>query len=740
MSLSSEQPQTVNVVDVVRGIGRRKRLLALLTLAGLGIGLATVFMSKPSYQTEALVIVENTATSFERATSDQQLANAQQIDERFITSQVSVMKSGDLFGRVVDQLALQDNPELNPSLTRIGLLKSLLIAGGFADDPTQFTGRENAIKTMTSKVSVSGIQESNIISVTSRMNDKKAAADTANAVAEAYVASTRESDAGATDRARQWLGTQISDLRQKVSESENAVEKYRSEAGLLKGQTATLGTQQISELNSQITVAETAAGEAAARANEIKSLLASGSIEASSDVLNSPLMQNLREQQAGASRKVSELSAVYLPNHPKMIAAQKDLTAINISLKHEALKVVESLQGQAKVANERAQSLRNNLEKLKGRESEANVSDVKLKSLEREAQANRALLESMLSRYADASARQDTSQQPSKARIIQKAAVPPTPYFPKVGPTIFLTTLAGLALGLGLAFIMEVMSAAANANRGPRALGRTHVAYAQQELPMDIPPLLVRQKPIAPIVPMPSAANAISPVAHMSATGSRIAALELLASQESGSALAMEPLASSIASACNSLKDSRGVKAYSFFSFGCDGPDAALAALMAARTLSENKKRVVIIDVSQHGGDLELLAGLPEGTGLTDLIGGTADFTKIISRDPHSTVHVIRKGLSHDENTVNRVGEKLESVITALNSIYDFVFVHAGEAFVATPVLVKDCPGAFILATAKRQRDAVAAAGVLEGKGVTAPMFVQVNPAQMAEMRKAASA
>ena len=745
MSLSAEHPQSLNVLDVVHGIWNRKAMLTMLTLIGLAIGAFMVFAFKPSFQSEAQLIVENSATSFERATSDQQLSGPSPVDQRLITSQVTVLKSGDLFGRVVDQLKLQEHPEFNPTLTKIGPLKSILIATGFADDPNQYTPRENAIKSMTSKLSVSGIQDSNVMTITSRMYDKKAAADVANALAEAYVASTRENDSGSTDRARQWLATQITDLRKKVSESENAVETYRSEAGLLKGQTVTLGNQQISELNTQITVAETAAEEASARANEIRNMLSSGSIESSSDVLSSPLIQNMREQQAAANRKVSELSATYLPNHPKMLAAQKELTSINSGIRREALKVVTSLQGQAKIAADRAEALRSNLEKMKGRESGANKSDVKLKSLEREALANRTLLESMLSRYADASARQDTSQQPSKARIIQRAAIAPTAYFPKVGPTIFLTTVAGLALGLGLAFIMEVMSVAANAARGGQKLpARSHIAAAQIEQSFDIPPMIVGAKPAShappPISIQKAQKSTIEPVTSMMAVSSRIEAIEMFAGEENTIPIGFLQTSTALANACQSLKENQNYKSFAFLSLGSEGPDATLATLSTARSLAEVKKRVVIIDVSAEGGDLEMLAGLPAGSGLTDLVAGNADFTKIISRDTRSTVHIIRKGLSRDQCSPNRVAEKMESVLTALNTIYDFVFIHSGEAFSATPMLIKNCSAAFIIASQHRQRDAIAAAQVLENNGVKAPMFIQLDAPLQPPMRRAATA
>jgi len=125
------------------------------------------------------------------------------------------------------------------------------------------------------------------------------------------------------------LSQQIDDLRAKVATSENEVEKYRSDNGLLKGANTTISKQQLTEINSQIAVADSAKAEAQAKADEINRLLkAGGRLDVSSEVLSSTLVQALREQEVQAERKVAELSATYLPGHPKMIAAMKELDGI----------------------------------------------------------------------------------------------------------------------------------------------------------------------------------------------------------------------------------------------------------------------------------------------------------------------------------------------------------------------------------------------------------------------------
>jgi Mrp family chromosome partitioning ATPase len=288
---------------------------------------------------------------------------------------------------------------------------------------------------------------------------------------------------------------------------------------------------------------------------------------------------------------------------------------------------------------------------------------------------------------------------------------------------------------------MEVMSAAANTIRSQVQFPRTHVASGQVEQgslvpPVIVPDLIFPQSLTTKSVPKAQEPFA-NPVSAMLATGSRMAAVDMLNDQET---TLQNASAAAMANACQTLKDTKSYRNFSFTSLGSEGPDAAVAALSAARALSEGKKRVVIVDLSQHGGDLEMLAGLPAGTGLADLVAGTADFTKIIIRDPHSTIHIIRKGLSRDAENDNRIAEKFDSVLTALNTIYDFVFVLVGDAYAAAPILVRNCPAAFILATAPRQRDAMAAAQILKSNGVLAPMFIQVNSNPMADSAQAATA
>ncbi|MEO6609830.1 MAG: GumC family protein [Aestuariivirga sp.] len=730
-----EQIESVSLGDVLKGIMRRKLFIAVTTLLGVLAGVAVLYVFKPAYQSEAQVIIENLQTPFEKANSLQTDGRTDPIDKTVVLSQVSVLSSADVASRVVEKLDLTKNPEFNTLLQTPGMGKRILVALGFADDPKLFAPQELALKNLDQHLTVYQIPESNVIGVKFAAGEKQVAADVANAIVDIYVTSTREAGTSDNSRAKEWLSQQITDLRATVSASEGAVEKYRSEAGLLKGERTTLSTQQVSELNSQIVVAQTAAGEAQARVTEIKSMMESGSIDASSDVLNSPLIQNLKQAQVAAQRRLSELSAIYLPNHPKMVGAQADLTNVNNQLRREALKIVDSLQSQAKIANARAASLKGELDKLKGQEATNNISDVKLQELERNADADRKLLESLLGRYADVSSRQDMNLQPGLARIIQKALPAPAPYFPKPGPIMLLTTLAGLMMGLGLSFLAEVVAISTRSADVVLATGRKHPAQKALDAGDEIPTLPMSA--VGAEAPLPVLEYDLFPAAP-TAAASLAMVEQALVDERSELAEGAKALGERMVDSQTRL----GFKTFSVMSLGSNAPNAEMAIVATARALAAAKLKVIAIDLSPSGhGAFNTLFGLPNGQGIVDLLVGSADFTKVVVRDPQSTAHVMRFGMGTGLEEFHTVQQRLGQIVGALSSIYSIIILHLGEASAATPVSAGCSDVAVILATEARLKDAIVAGHVLDGKGVKATITLRLDTKQeKADQPRAATA
>jgi polysaccharide biosynthesis transport protein len=727
-----------SIMDVISGMGRRKLLILSCLFLGAAIGLGMVTLVKPKFQAEARVLIDNLSTPYDTASVQQQSTTAETpIDERTVGSQVAVIESEDLGKRVVTALALNEKPEFDPMKSGLGLVGQILIAAGFADDPRLMTVEQRAYNHYSGALTVYPIPASNVIGIKYTAREAEIAANVANSVAETYVLSTRENRTGDTERATQWLASQIQGLRQKVSQADAAVERYRAEAGLLKGQTATLGTQELSELNTQITSAEAASSEAKAKADEIRNMLETrGNVEGSSDVIASPIIQRLQEQQVSAERRYTELSATYLSNHPKMLAVRKEVANIDARIRREALKVVDGLQGQAKIAAARAASLRKSLDGMKTREGGAAQDEVKLKELEREAKATRDQLELMLGRFADSNTRQNLALQPGFARVIQTASVPAAPFFPKIGPIVLLATLAGLGLGVGLAFLFEIMSQATRMTEalvaGETAPVRSrHPARGAMDHDVNIPQLNVAevatpatvQRPQANTPPAAPVTLASIPAAR---SGMETRAL-LSALSKDGS---LHHITKQLRQHLDSMRAKSMLTACGLAGVGSHNVGAALS-LALAREFSDNGVKTLLIDVEAHSSPLPDLLELPHAPGISELLSGASDFTKAIQRDTSSALQFLRYG-SLAMAADARLGTRMEAIVQTLTGIYDMVIVHAGQASPATLYLAKGCNTILIQAPEHRQRDAVAASQTLTQHGFSNVYLIDVEPAKLA--------
>ncbi len=763
MSLGNETNEGLSILDILRGMMRRKMLIAIPALVGFALGCAFLFVNKPRYLAEAQVIIENRATPFDKTVGPQDGSSAWQVSDHMVSSQVSAMRSDDIASRVVDQLSLDKNPIYNANLAGRGIISQLAILLGFKDDPSLYTAKLLATKTLASDLTIYPVPESNVIGVKSTASEPTIAAAAANAIAETYVLTTREAGVNDTDRSREWLAKQIDGLRAKVSESDQTVERYRSDAGLIRGTATTLTTQQISELNSQIGAAENARIEAQTKFDAIQSMMkAKGNVNSSSEVLASPSLQRLKDEQIAAARDVAQASSVYLPGHPKMIAAQHHLDAINSQIKVEAQRVMDSLQSQAQVANDRSKALRSELDKLKSDQTQNNFSDVRLQALQRDAAANRALLQSMLNRYADANARQDATLQPGFARIIQKAVAPAAAYFPKTGPTLMLSGLAGLLLGLGLAFVVEILSQPALASGVPmrRNEQKTRVtlpavgtvvpatigpiaAAAPAKPRLDIEAFLgsAPQSKASVAMPTPTASVPVPDIfCAVPAVDSVAEAATMLdiAAFDQASTLAKQ--SSKLAECFEHFAQEQAMKTFVFASIGSSGPNAAMIALATARAIVTKGKRVMLVDLSPQLMSAENLLKLDPAPGIAELVAGKSDFTKSVTRDPHSKMHFVRLGEVPDEAHEESIISHLPAIITALRMVYDMVIFNIGEARPSIVQVLASADLTLLMAGEARLAEAESAAKAIEEVGTTKILLLRLDAEQAASLNARVSA
>lgn len=391
-----------------------------------------------------------------------------------IDTELEVIRSEAMLSKVVEKINLTSYPEFNYTLQEpIGFAKFRqdarnwikgLFAGGDAqaseppapDDAEQRQAIHNyATWRLRYAISVNRLGPTYIIDIRAYSQNPELAARIADAVADQYIVEQLEAKLESTRRANEWLSTRLGALKDEVNEKESAVEAYRAESGLLSAQGSTLTEQQIADLTAQRSVRQAELQEAEARLNNVRSRLASGAgADSIAEVLGSPVIGQLRAQQADIQRRRADLLTKYGPRHPDVMRVNNELADTRRQIDAEVDKVVSNLESEVAIARQSVQSFDRSLAQARGQLAANNRATVRLRELEREAEASRTLYEDFLERFKETNQKDDLAQ--PDARILTSASVPNSPSAPKTTVNLILGVFFGGAVAGALVLLSEL--------------------------------------------------------------------------------------------------------------------------------------------------------------------------------------------------------------------------------------------------------------------------------------------
>ncbi|MBY0612609.1 MAG: exopolysaccharide transport family protein [Beijerinckiaceae bacterium] len=711
----------VDLKELLRAIGRKKSLILGVTLVAFLGSLAFVNLVAPKYTAEARLLLENRDTYYSRPEKDGR-GNAEAIDPEAVQSQVQVLGSRDLARLVIKNLNLGALPEFDPVLKGIPAYMRVLILLGFVRDPTLSTPEERVLESFTNKVSIFSVGKSRVIGIEASTLNPDIAAKIANNLAQEYLAQQQEAKKQTTQVASSWLNQTIEPLRQKVVEAEARVEAYRSKNNLFVGaNNTTIISQQLSELNTQLSTARAMQAEQQAKAQLIKDALRTGRIFEVSDIIKDDLIRRLTENRSTLRALYASEQKVYLPQHPRIKELAAQIADLEGQIRGAAQRVTRSLENDARSAASRVAALQADIESQKKVNALASDDDVTLKALEREAKALREQLETYSAKAIDANARDTQTGSPADARIVAVALAPSTPSFPKSAPIVFLTTLAGLVLSTFFVAAGELLKA-----------------------PPRMAPVAMRVEPVMPVTPE-AAPAAPAPIATEPPPDEARFAGSSLAEQHGTPPVAVprpprmdapmqSPFDRSVAALAQRCRSCVSTKAASGKAGGvlvtvsgaAEGHGATSVAIALSRGLAA-QSRTILIDLNQDSPGLDHLVAHSDATGLSDLLCGEASFGEAIHRDRESRLNIMPLGLI-DEDVV--ASDLLGNVFDALKQSYEFLVIDAGIAGSQPDEMIARSDLAVLVAIGDREADATKAAYHQLSLAGAANIAVMFNEAQ----------
>jgi len=473
------------VIDILL---RNKMLIIGVVVLGV---LLTIFMVErmtPLYTTETSLVLERQRLSIAGRASGEPVVEGMRLDFFTGETQADILESKVLAQKVVTQLDL-GNHELFQRAQQAGnspgLMKSLknligirhwtdlvpeswLIAIGLiepdSDEVEEYSYTPEELEAMEqewligaylSGLSVYPGDRSLVMKVSYTSPDPDFAALAANTLADVYILDKLNEKYETSERSNRWLTDRVEELRLRYENSSSAVEEFRLGAGLANIGDTSLYDQQLAGLNGQLIAMRTQLAEAEARYNQVGQLLKSASgVDAAAAVLDSALIQRLRETESQVQRSIAELETQYRDAHPKMILARSELVDLQAKIAQEVTKIATNLGHELEIVQVREQKLSAELEKLKTLIAEQNRAEVRLGQLDTNANTDLQLYESLLARFKEVDSQQQQLIRPD-ARVISYATAPSSPSFPRKPMLIVAGVLISTMIGIGLAFLRE---------------------------------------------------------------------------------------------------------------------------------------------------------------------------------------------------------------------------------------------------------------------------------------------
>ncbi|NIX78083.1 Wzz/FepE/Etk N-terminal domain-containing protein [Microvirga terricola] len=451
--------RSIDLSSILAMTRRQIWVFVAVTCLSLAVGVAYILLAEPQYTAASSILIDTRATRAVEGASGPSVLGSDKSDN-YIDNQVEVIKSDSIALAVVRKLDLTNNRLfLQDSLMGLVIkaVTSVLNQWFNFPMPAAPTGdalRMTVVLRLQTGLDVHRVPNTSVIAVNYTLSDPALAARIAQAYASAYLENQYAAREDTSNRARAWLEERIEELSRKSLEAGLAIQRFRTENNLVSAGGKLITDQQLSELNTQLTLARAETARMQARYLRIQDILDAGRTDALvGAALEDTVINGLRSKFLDAAKREAEISSRLGPDHTQAVSLREEMRQYDKLILAELKRIADSYRNDFEVAKAREQSLKDGLASLAGVSAAENVQTLKLGELERREETLRILHRSLLQRVQEAN--QLESFPIAEARIITDAATPLIPSYPRKVLTLAVSLIGGAMLGAGLGLLRD---------------------------------------------------------------------------------------------------------------------------------------------------------------------------------------------------------------------------------------------------------------------------------------------
>jgi len=457
-STSTDDSDFIDLKKIWHAVWSRKWGIVLLVAVVAVLMAVLLSRMTPIYKAVTSVFIEVKGTpvvSF-------QPANAPTEVSEYLQTQLSLIQSRGVAEKVVRDLELTEHPEFDlrqqpgPLIDIGGMLDAIM--GEEPEPLTEAQIMDHATQVFMDRTTVWVEGKSQLVYLSVAMADKLMAAQAANHLATSYIEAQLEAKVEMSMTAASWMNTRLVDLRQNLKDSEDRLQAYLDAEGLVDMDgVGTISANELSLTGDRMIDARRQRAEAESQFRQVESMRDQGWERLASvpAVLGHPLIQQFKADRAHARSRVEDLSRRYGDRHPAMQSARSDLNAATASLRQQVEQVVASIERSYQLAVANENSLRASFNDNKEQIQDISRKEFKVRDLQREVEANRALYDTFMTRLQETTATSDLSS--TNARIVDEAIPPAQASEPNTRLFMVVALFLALVVGIAQAIIREIL-------------------------------------------------------------------------------------------------------------------------------------------------------------------------------------------------------------------------------------------------------------------------------------------
>ncbi len=434
----------------------------IVTLLTIMVALTLV----PKYVATATLLIEAEQA---KAVSFEEIYGLDSNQKEYYLTQFEVIKSDSIAREVITKLDLKSHSDFIGKPSVIGELKSYIKKSlPFLNkkEATVYLPEEQAEREMLgllanfkSRLSVLPIRKTQLVRISFESSDPKLAALVANTVGEVYIDSQMRAKMGITQQASSWLNTRLSQLRVQLDDSEVRLQTYREQQKLVDIEgIAGLATQELEQISQQLVVARNEKNNLES-INRVISEYGNNNLEllgSMPEITSHRVIQDVKRDVILVERKLSDLSEVYGPKHPKIISAKAELATVKNNLNKQIKGLITGIEKELNRVTRTVTALERDLAKIRGEYQDITRKETKYNQLKREVETNRNIFNTFLSRSKETEVTSDFSS--AAARFSDRAYPPNSPAKPNKKLIVVLAFIASFGFAAVMSFVFDALN------------------------------------------------------------------------------------------------------------------------------------------------------------------------------------------------------------------------------------------------------------------------------------------